>query len=66
VAVNVIAVELVLLVVRLALVGREVDRHVDRLVLAEILPGEFVDVFAVDNWPEELFEQFVFPVGGRS
>jgi len=36
----------------------------DRLVLAEILPGEFVDVFAVDNWPEELFEQFVFPVGG--
>jgi len=26
-------------------------------------PASSSTFFAVDNWPEELFEQFVFPVG---
>jgi len=63
VAVDVVAIDLVLLVVLLTFVSREVDRHVDRFVLAEVFAGEFVDVLPVDDRAEEVLKKFVLTIG---
>jgi len=66
--VNVVAVDLVLLVVLGSLVGSEFNGHLDRFVLTEELASQFANSFLVDDRTHAIFQQrlsVVSPLVGR-